>query len=83
MRDPKLNSEDVDQLGQAILSLTEELWVLKDRQRVLEDLLAQAGIVSSDILDQHQPDDELAARLATERQDLIQHVLGSLRGTKE
>jgi hypothetical protein len=83
MHDPKLNTEDVDQLGQAILTLTEELWVLKDRQRVLEELLAQAGIVSPEALDRHAPDAELAARLATERQELISHVLGALRGSAD
>ena len=79
MNDPKLNTEDVDQLGQAILSLTEELWVLKDRQRVLEDLLSKAGIVTSTAIDQHEPDAELTRTLAADREALVSHVLGALK----
>lgn len=83
MKDPKLKTEDIDKLGQAILSLTEELWVVKDRQRILEDLLDKAGIVPGATLDQHQPDAKLARQLASDRQQLVNNVIGALRGPRD
>ena len=79
MKDVKLNPEDVDNLGQAILSLTEELWVLKDRQRVLEATLEKAGVVDKGAVDQHQPDQTLTDLLQQERQQLVENVLSALR----
>jgi hypothetical protein len=79
MSDAQLNADDLDQLGKAILSLTEELWVMKDRQRVLESLLAEAGFIGKNAVDAHQPDDTLARQLSEDRQQLLDNVVGALR----
>ena len=78
MTDPVLKPEDVDKLGQALLSLTRELWVLKDRQRILESVLEEAGILAADAIDAYEPDDRLTATLTAERRQLIDSVLGAL-----
>ena len=81
MNDPKLTAADIDNLGQAILTLTEELWVLKDRQRVLEDILNKAGIADTADIDRHRPDADLTEALQAERQQLINNILSALQGT--
>jgi hypothetical protein len=73
-----LNTEDIDQLGQAVISLTKELWALKDRQRILEAALADAGVLGKDIVDTYEPDAALAATLSAERRQLIDSVLNTL-----
>jgi hypothetical protein len=73
-----LQPEDIDRLGQALLTLTRELWVVKDRVRVLEAALAQAGVLGSDAVNQLQPDAALQAELAAERARLIDTVLAAL-----
>lgn len=73
--DLNLAPEDVDRLGQALITLTKELWVVKDRQRVLEAALAEAGIVTPEALDAWQPDAALDAQLGTERRRLIDAII--------
>jgi len=73
-----LNAEDIDQLGQAVISLTKELWVLKDRQRILEAALADAGVLERDVVETYEPDAALKETLSAERRQLIDNVLNTL-----
>ncbi len=68
----------IDDLGEAIIALTRELWVVSDRQIVLEAVLADAGI-PVDRIDRYQPDAALAAKLSARRQQLLDTILESLR----
>ena len=52
---------------------------MKDRQRVLEAALAEAGVTAPDTVDTHVPDEQLTALLAAERGQLLDSVIGSLR----
>ena len=82
MTDPVLHETDIDRLGQALVTLTKELWILKDRQRVLEAALADAGLLDSAVIDAYEPDAELAAELRSERQKLIDQVIDGLTGPR-
>ena len=73
-----LQSQDLDRLGKAVITLAKELWVMKDRQRVLEAALADKGIVTSDLLDGWEPDDALQAALEHDRAALIDSLLKAL-----
>jgi hypothetical protein len=75
MTNANLRPEDIDKLGQALLTLTQELWVVKDRLRVLEATLADAGVISPAATDTFQPDKELTEALGKERAQLIERVL--------
>ena len=68
----------IDDLGEAILALTREIWVLTDRQAVLEAVLGRAGIDVAAI-DTYQPDADMTARLADKRQQLIDNILVALK----
>ena len=78
MSSVNLQAEDLDRLGQALITLTQELWVTRDRVRVLEASLADAGVLPTDTVDTYQPDDSLAAALQSERAQLIEQVLDAL-----
>lgn len=78
MSDEVLQAEDLDRLGQAVLTLTKELWVLRDRQRIMEAALAEAGVLAADLLDTYEPSAELKTALREERRQLIATVLDTL-----
>ena len=73
-----LRSDDIDRLGKALLSLSRELWVVKDRLCVLEAALENQGIIAADLIDEFQPDEALQKRLEAERAVLINSVLDAL-----
>ena len=60
-------------------TLTQELWIAKDRQRILEAALAEAGAIAPDAVDKHVPDEALTELLSKERAQLLDNVFGSLR----
>jgi len=74
-----LGTDQIDNLGQALLVLTRELWVVKDRVAVLEKVLEKHGIPASEI-DGFQPDEAFEADLQAQRQHLIDAVLKALIG---
>ncbi|MBL8629131.1 MAG: hypothetical protein JNM81_05855 [Rhodospirillaceae bacterium] len=78
-----LKPEDLDKLGQAVLTLAKELWVVKDRQTVTEAVLAKRGIDIGEEISLFQPDEKLEARLAAERQELVKKLMQDLTGEYE
>jgi hypothetical protein len=80
MNAPVLENVDVDQLAKALLSLAREVWVLKDRQRVLEAALADAGLIAADIIDTWQLDEAFSESLAAERAQFVDGLLRDLVG---
>jgi len=73
-----LKPEDIDKLAQALIALTQEVWVLRDRQTVLEAMLSDAGKLNREQLTQYQPDEKLSEELSAERKQLLEKVLGAL-----
>ena len=78
MTDRVLDETDIDRLGQAIITLTRELWVVKDRQRILEAALTDAGLLDSVALEAYEPDASLEDELKAERQKLIDEIINAL-----
>lgn len=58
----------------ALLGMARELWVARDRQRVLEQLLAERGVVAADAIDAYQPPAALQADLDAECRALIERL---------
>lgn len=73
-----LGPDRVDDLGRALLLLARELWVTKDRQRVLEAVLEDHGIRVSDAVRDYQPSGALAATLAAERKAFTEGLVNAL-----
>jgi len=51
-----MDARHVDNLARAVLTLTREVAVLTDRVMVLETLLEEQGVVTSEAIDTYQPD---------------------------
>jgi hypothetical protein len=74
-----LSPKNIDDLGEAVLSLAREVWVLTDRQLVLEQVLAGEGIDIREKVDRYKPDTAFAADLAARRKRLIGELLRTLK----
>lgn len=75
-----LDNTDVGNVGQAILTLTKELWVTRDRLAVLEAVLANKGIDIQDEIESYQPNEEIQKQLDNEGTRLVAAILKALNG---
>jgi predicted nucleic acid-binding Zn-ribbon protein len=75
--------DDIDKVGAAVLTLTKELWVLKDRQILLEEVLKRHNLDITEEINKLAPSGELEARLAAERQALVSKIMADLSGEYE
>ena len=71
-----LAPEQIDDLGRAVLTLASELWVLTDRQILMEAALAERGIDLD--LDRYQPSEALTAKLDAQRKQFIATLIETL-----
>ncbi len=67
-----------DPAAQLALLLAKELWVLKDRQLVLESVLTQQGIAVRDLVDRYQPTAADAALIDAARKRFAAAVVAAL-----
>lgn len=67
-------------LFQVLMNTLQELWVLKDRQMILERVLEDNDINVAEAVERLQPDADLAAELDAERRRFIDTVLEPLQG---
>lgn len=75
-----LSPDSLDRVADSVLALARELWAVRDRQMVLEAVLAQHGIDAAIAIDAFVPDADFQARLDAERDRLIEAVAGALDG---
>ena len=73
-----LTNADVASLGQAILTLTKELWVITDRMHIMEAVLAKHGLDISEEITRFKPDSLMSEKLQQDGTALIERVLSSL-----
>jgi len=75
-----LTLDQLDSLGEAILALTSEVWILTDRLMVLEEVLKATGIDVAAAIETFVPPPEFERRLDSRRDQLIATVLSALQG---
>jgi hypothetical protein len=68
-----------ERLFHVLMNTLQELWVLKDRQIVLERILDESGINVTEAVERLQPDAELATKLDAQRRQFIDTVLEPLQ----
>lgn len=73
-----LRQRRIDDLAGAYISLLGELWIIKDRQAVLEEVLDRNGIVAADAVERFEPGGDFKKRLDAERQEWIRRMVGAL-----
>lgn len=74
------SSQQDEKLFQVLMNTLQELWVMKDRQIILERVLEDSGINVIEATERLQPDADLAAELDAERRRFIDTVLEPLQG---
>lgn len=73
-----LSPNQLDQLAEALLALTGEVWILTDRLAVLEAVLASHGIDAQAEIDRFAPSPEMETALSAKRDKLIATILAAL-----
>ncbi|MCB2106125.1 MAG: hypothetical protein KDE14_00435 [Rhodobacteraceae bacterium] len=68
----------IDHLLEIVLQLGAELWIVKDRQMIVEHLLATEGKVTPEMIERFRPPQDLAQKLAEERRTLSRRLYQSL-----
>lgn len=67
-----------DTLASIVMELAAELWVLRDRQRIVERLLEQNGSLRREDIESYQPTPEESAALRAERDAYVRRLFHSL-----
>lgn len=71
-----LEPEDVETLARQNVQLMTELWILKDRVFLLEDMLAKQSIIDRSDFEMKEPDEALSKELEAERVAYIKRIIG-------
>lgn len=73
-----LGSDRLDDITRMLTEVASELWILKDRNMVLESLLAQAGVTTPAAIEAYQPDAATAQAIAAERAAFTARIFGAV-----
>ncbi|MEO0463874.1 MAG: hypothetical protein AAF127_12135 [Pseudomonadota bacterium] len=76
-----MDERHVDNLARAVLTLTREVAVLTDRMLVIETLLEQQGVVTSEAIDTYQPDEAFQKRANAAVAAVSSGVIAALQGS--
>jgi hypothetical protein len=68
----------IDHLLEITLQLAAEIWVNRDRQMVMEHLLATEGKITTEGIETFEPTDEFKELLQTNRKEFTNRVFGCL-----
>ncbi|MBB6119542.1 hypothetical protein [Nocardiopsis algeriensis] len=81
--DNYLGSTRLDDIARMVTELASEVWILRDRNMVLEHLLAEKGAVSPEEIEELRPDGELLERIQDERAAFVRRVFGAVLDQEE
>lgn len=73
-----LQSRRIEDIAQAFVSLASELWIVKDRMAVLEQVLDRHGIPAPTAVDAFTPQGEFKDALDAERRAWTQRMVTAL-----
>lgn len=76
--DNYLGSKRLDDIARMVTELASEVWILRDRNLLLEHLLAEKGTVDLDKLEEMHPEGELSDKIHAERTAFVRRVFGSV-----
>jgi hypothetical protein len=72
-----LNEDNVDDLGRMVVGLLSELWIMRDRIAVLEELLAQKGVLTAGSVESFDWTQEQAETMEKLRDRMVAAVIGA------
>lgn len=67
----------LDGLGRMIIALAREVWVLRDRLTIAEQLLEEHGVFPRSAIDTYVPSAELEAELLADSDTFVERVMGA------
>lgn len=67
----------IDNLIAVTMELGAELWVQRERMRIIEKILAEKGVVTAELIEQYTPSAEESAAVRAERDDFVQRLFGA------
>jgi len=73
-----LQARRIEDIAQAFVSLTSELWIVKDRMAVLEQVLDRHGIPAPTAIEAYSPAGEFKSKLDAERRAWAQRMIAAL-----
>lgn len=73
-----LQARRIEDLAQGFVSLTSELWIVKDRMAVLEQVLDRHGIPAPSAVESFAPAGEFKSKLDAERRAWAQRMIAAL-----
>ncbi|MEQ8733332.1 MAG: hypothetical protein RIC29_00285 [Rhodospirillaceae bacterium] len=68
----------IDKLLEIVLLLGGEIWTNRDRQMVMEQLLATKGVVTPDLIETFKPDEEFGKNAEEQRLRFVNRIYGCL-----
>lgn len=71
-----LQAEDLDTLARQNIQLMAELWIVKDRLAMLEDMLEKQGLIDRTTFETTEPDEALSEELEAQRVAYIKRIIG-------
>lgn len=71
-----LQAADIDHLARQHTQLMTEVWILRDRVKLLESILEASGLLNPGQLDSMVPDGELKMALQRDRDAFVERVVG-------
>ncbi len=72
-----LSEHNIDDLGRMLLALLSEVWIMRDRMAITEDLLFQKTGISSAEIDDYLPTPDFAAKMEALRSRFVANVVGA------
>ena len=72
------NDPMIDKLLEIVLLLGGEIWTNRDRQMIMEHLLATEGVVTPDLIETYKPDEEFEQRSEELRLQFVHRLYGCL-----
>lgn len=78
-----LDADNVDDLGRMVAALLSEVWIMRDRMAILETLLAEANVLTSEQIERHCYTPEQEREVEKLRDRMIASVIGAPIAARE
>ncbi|HPF26853.1 MAG TPA: hypothetical protein P5528_09055 [Steroidobacteraceae bacterium] len=72
-----LSTTELDSLARMHTEMMAELWILRDRVLVLEQLLTDSGVLKADHVDRYTPGPDLTRKLNADRDRMVARIVGA------
>ena len=83
MANTYLTENNIDDLGRMVVGLLSELWIMRDRMAILEQVLVKSGALKPDAVDAFSWTPEQAVEIDRLRDQMVAAVIGAPLAAEE